>query len=192
MDIKLPDARLAFPVLFTAKPFQGDNSKPPEFSASFLLDPSNKQHAAVIKEIEKAEREVATAKWGADKVEAILTSLKANDRLAHHDGDKKAEYDGFPGTVFVSCRSKVRPLLIDRQKNPVTEADGIIYGGCYVNAKVSLWAQDNSFGKRINAQVTGVQFNRAGDAFGGGGKSASADEFDDLGVDESEGDDLTS
>ncbi|MWN55950.1 ssDNA-binding protein, partial [Escherichia coli] len=51
--------------------------------------------------------------------------------------------------------------------------------GCYVNAVIDIWAQDNNFGKRINASLGGVQFLRDGDAFAGGGV-ASADDFDDI------------
>lgn len=50
-----------------------------------------------------------------------------------------------------------------------------------MNASIELWAQDNKqFGKRINAQLRGVQFLRDGDAFAAG-SPASEDEFEDLG-----------
>ena len=58
-----------------------------------------------------------------------------------------------------------------------------LYG--YVNGSIELWCQDNAYGKRINATLRGVQFLKDGEAFAGGG-SASADEFDDLGVDDEE------
>ena len=52
-----------------------------------------------------------------------------------------------------------------------------------MNASIELWAQDNSFGKRVNASLRGVQFLKDGDAFAGGG-AASDDEFDDLATDD--------
>ncbi len=63
-------------------------------------------------------------------------------------------------------------------------ADGKPYSGCYVNGIVDIWAQDNGFGRRLNATLKGVQFVKDGDAFSGG-TAVSADAFDDLGVDES-------
>jgi hypothetical protein len=45
-----------------------------------------------------------------------------------------------------------------------------------VNAIVTLWPQNNQYGKRINALLDGVQFNRDGDPFGDGAVSVS--EFD--------------
>jgi hypothetical protein len=81
----------------------------------------------------------------------------------------------------VSARSATRPLVIDKDKSPLTEQDGKPYAGCFVNASVELWPQDNNYGKRVNASLRGVQFFRDGDAFAGGG-AASEDEFDDLAV----------
>jgi hypothetical protein len=69
--------------------------------------------------------------------------------------------------------------VLHSDKTPLTEADGKPYAGCYVNASIELWAQDNNYGKRVNASLGGVQFARDGDAFAGGG-AASEDEFDDL------------
>jgi hypothetical protein len=82
--------------------------------------------------------------------------------------------------MYVSAASKTRPLVLDSNKTPLTDEDGKPYGGCYVNASIEIWAQDNQFGKRINAQLRGIQFVKDGDAFGGGGSPASADEFEEL------------
>jgi len=89
----------------------------------------------------------------------------------------------------VSARSKTRPTVLNRDKTPVAEADGVLYGGCYVNALLDVWAQDNAFGKRINATLKGVQFVRDGDAFGGGAP-ASADDFPDESESEESASDL--
>jgi len=70
--------------------------------------------------------------------------------------------------------------VIDGDKTILKEESGRPYSGCYVNANIEVWAQDNSFGKRINAQLKGVQFYRDGDAFSGSAPS-SPDEFDDVG-----------
>jgi len=69
--------------------------------------------------------------------------------------------------------------VVDRDRTPLVAADGKPYAGCYVTAIVELWPQDNQYGRRINATLSGVQFERDGDAFGGSAP-ASADDFDDL------------
>lgn len=172
MKVSLKNVRLAFPTLFEAKTVNGEGK--PAFSASFLLDPADPQ----VKTVEAAIEAVAREKWGA-KADAVLKQMRAQDKTALHDGDLKSNYDGFPGMLYVSSRSNTRPLIIDADKTPLAEQDGKPYAGCYVNANVELWAQDNNYGKRVNAQLRGVQFFKDGDAFAGGG-AASEDEFDDV------------
>jgi hypothetical protein len=66
---------------------------------------------------------------------------------------------------------------VDRDRSLITEDDNKLYAGCYVNAIIELWVQDNSYGKRVNANLLGVQFFKDGEPFADGVK-ASADDFD--------------
>lgn len=176
MKVKMNNVRLAFPQLFEAKTVNGEGK--PAFSASFLLAPN---HAAV-KDLKAAIEKVGADKWGA-KWPAIKKAMEAADKTCLHNGDTKAEYAGYEDNLFVSARNQVRPTVLDADKSPLTAQDGKVYAGCYVNAVIELWAQDNNYGKRINASLMGVQFYDDGDAFAGGGV-ADADDFDDLGVEE--------
>ena len=179
MRIMLRDVRLAFPSLFKqSAPKAGGELA---FSGSFLMPKNHKQLA----ELNTAFKAVAKEKWGV-KADAVLKALIAADKTALHNGDAKSEYEGFEGNMFVSARSKVRPSIFDQQRNELSEQDGKPYSGCYVNVSLELWAQDNSYGKRINAQLRGVQFLRDGDAFAGGARPADADEFDEIGAEGTE------
>jgi hypothetical protein len=173
---------LAFPQIFTPGSYTGQDSK--AFSSAFIFPPD---HPAV-KQVNDACTAVAKEKWGA-KWETVYKAIKASDKLAIHDGDTKADYEGYAGNLFVNARNKVKPTIRDRDgATELTEADGRPYGGCYVVAHIELYAQDNEYGKRINASLRGVQFYKDGDAFAGG-TPASDDEFDSLAVDD-EGDGL--
>lgn len=172
MKVKLNNVRLAFPQLYEAKTVNGEGK--PAFSATFLLDPTHSD----IKALNAAIDAVAKDKWGA-KADAIVKTARAADKVCLHNGDTKAEYAGFEGNFYVSARNATRPTVIDADKSPLTAQDGKPYAGCFVNAVVDIWAQDNNYGKRINASLGGVQFFRDGDAFAGGG-AASADEFDNI------------
>ncbi|EBP0013163.1 DUF2815 family protein [Salmonella enterica] len=172
MKIRLNNVRLAFPALFEAKTVNGEGK--PTFSARFILSPDHPG----VKAVNEAIEAVAKAKWG-DKAELTLKTLRAQLKVCLHNGDEKPEYDGFPGNMFVSASNQARPTVIDRDRTDLIAADGRPYAGCYVNAVVEIWAQDNNFGKRVNASLSGVQFLRDGDAFTGG-QPASADEFDDM------------
>lgn len=180
MRIMLRDVRLAFPSLWKATaPRSGGE---PAFSASFILPKDHKQ----LGELRAALKAVAKDKWGV-KADAVYKALEQGDKLCLHNGDTKSEYEGYEGNLFVSSRSKVRPSTWNQTRQETTEADGLLYSGCYVDVSLELWAQDNDFGKRINAQLRGVQFRRKGDAFAGGARAADADEFDEIGVEGEEG-----
>ena len=171
MKVKLNNVRLSFAnALFEPQQVQGVGD--PKFSGSFLFPPD---HPAV-KEIKKAMEEAAKDKWGA-KAGDVYKALKAGDKLCLHDGDAKTEYEGYAGNMFVNASNKIRPLVINTDKSPLTAADGIPYSGCYVNAVIDVWAQDNKFGKRINASLQGVQYLRDGDRLSGAGV-ASEDDFE--------------
>lgn len=167
--IMLKDVRLSFPVLFNAESFEEGGKK--EFSASFIIA----KDAPIVGELRSALLKVATDKWG-EKGPKTLETLFRDERLCLHDGDRK-DYDGYAGNLYLRASNSVRPLLLDRGRSPITEADGKLYSGCYVNASITLWAQDNKWGKRINANLRGVQFFRDGDAFAGG-QTGSVDEFE--------------
>ena len=176
MIVKLNNVRLCFPQLFEALTINGEGK--PAFSAAFLIDPKDPQ----LEVLNKAIEAVAKEKWGA-KSDAMLKTIRAADKTCLHSGDLKANYDGFEGMMYVSARNALRPLVVDVNKAPLTAEDGKPYAGCYVNASVELWTQDNNYGKRVNATLRGVQFYKDGESFAGGGV-ASDDDFDDLTADD--------
>lgn len=170
MKVILKGARGAFLNIWEPKSF-GDTGEP-RCGGSFLLDP--KTQKAEVDKVIAAINEVAKEKWAA-KAGDVLKTLKAKGDLCLHPGETKAEYDGFEGMVFVSASNKARPVVIDKDKSPLTQSDGRPYSGCYVNVSVDVWAQDNKYGKRINAKLLAVQFSRDGDAFSGGEGYADTD-----------------
>lgn len=186
--VMLKNVRLAFPVLREAERFDPANQKQePRYSANLLFSKENK---ALHAECMAALLAAAEAKWPG-KGAAAVKSLTAGLKTALLDGDLKADkYDGFEGAWSISAHAKesTPPRLLDRDKTELPRNTSKIYAGCYVNASIEFWAQDNQFGKRINAQLRGVQFAADGDAFGGA-RAASADEFDVVeGVDDTAGD----
>jgi hypothetical protein len=130
----------------------------------------------VVAEIKAAFQKVATEKWGA-KAADVYQMLKAGDRLCLHDGDAKADKEGYKGNLYISASNKLKPLVIDGLKQPIDANSGLVYSGCFVNAEVEIWAQDNKFGKRMNASLRGVQKLRDGPRLSGGGVS-SADDYE--------------
>ena len=172
----LKNVRLSFPNLFEPAIVGDDPKAKPRYSAMLILSPDHPQLADIKAKMQAVSKE----KWNTKAVE-IYNGLSKSDKLALHDGDTKAQYDGVAGNFFISAASQesARPTVIDQNKAPLTAKDGKPYAGCYVNASIDLWAQDNGFGKRINAQLRGVQFLRDGDAFAAG-RPADSDEFEEV------------
>lgn len=164
--IKIASARLSFPSLFQTSSFGGDDTG--KYEATFMLD--KVEHAELIEKIK-------------GEINALMrTELKSKigaDKICLKDGDETGREE-YAGCYTIKASTKKRPLVINRDKSPITEDDNVVYAGCHVNGIISLWAQNNNFGKRINAQLDGVQFVRDGDAFGDGGIGTEAfDDFDD-------------
>lgn len=176
MQIRLNNVRLAFANIFEAKAVGGEGE--PRFSAAFPIEAGS----ANAKTLAAAVAAAAKEKWAA-KADAILKELRSKGRVCYKEGPlANAEgevYDGFADMHALNTSSKTRPLVIDGQRNVLTASDGKPYAGCYVNVSVEVWAQDNQYGKRVNAQLKGVQFVRDGDAFGGGAP-AKPDDFDTI------------
>lgn len=172
-EVRLENVRVAFFQGFEPKQVNGEGE--PAYSSSFLFAKDSPN----VKRVNAAVDAVAKEKW-ADKAPALLKQLRSADKTCLHDGDLKTDYEGFPDNFFVSSRAKSRPLILDRDKTPLTQEDGRPYSGCFVNAVIDVWAQDNKFGKRVNATLKGIQFVKDGDAFSASAP-ATPDAFDDLG-----------
>lgn len=170
--VRLENVRLAFPNLWEAK--QVNDQGQPKFSAAFLFPPDHLAHDKV----KKAMQEVAKDKWG-EKAAEVYKKLKASDRLALHDGASKSDYAGYADNMFINSTNALRPTVVDGNKTPLSPSDGKPYSGCYVNAVIELWAQDNKYGKRINASLMGIQFYADGERLAGGAV-ASEDDFEEI------------
>jgi hypothetical protein len=161
--IKLNNVRLSFPSLFRKSVYNGEETK---FEATFLLN--KKTQADKIKEIQDAI---------ASMIKEDLKGAKlGDDKKCLKDGDY-FDYVGYAGNMSLKASSNKRPLVIDRDKSQLTEEDGRLYAGCRVNATIELWAQNNTYGKRINANLLAVQFYKDDEPFADGEKG-SVDDFE--------------
>lgn len=188
MKVKLNKVRIAFAQQLTeAKPFEPGAD--PAFGSTFLIP----EDSPLRKEIEKAMYALAAEKWNAKGKSIVDNILEVGDPKGgcYYPGRRKS-YDGFEGNMALVAKRYEKdgmPVLLDADKSQLWDAakgkaatgkEGRIYSGCYVNATVDLWAQDNKYGKTIRCTLLGVQFHSDGDSFGGTSRG-SEDDFDDLG-----------
>lgn len=177
--IPLKNVRLSFPHLFKAKAFNKDQD--PKFQATFLLDPSDKDHAKAIKQIKAQAKKVMIEKFGEMPEKG---DFKLCFGLAEKH-PKKKKYEGYEGMFYIATSNTIAPTTIDRRKQEVVEQDGVLYAGAFVNTNITLWPQDHpQGGKGVNANLRIVQFFRDGDAFGT--SKASVDEMDEVEIDDDE------
>ena len=164
---KLKNVRLAFPSLYETEKFNGEDTG--KYAATFMLH--KKEHKELIEEIKEKFEEIKE-EYGVKKLKEDKTCLTDGEDF-DTDSDITIDY------YFLKASNRRRPLLIDRDKSPLTEEDDKFYPGCRVNAVIDFWFQDNEYGKRINANLLGVQFARDDERFGGGAV-ADIDDFDEV------------
>lgn len=162
---RLSGVRLSFPSLFEKSAF--DDKDEAKYSAHFIIRKDDSVNMNILKS-------------------AIKKMLDANnegkrlspDRYCMRDGDTKPELDGYgEDVVFVSASSKLKPKIWDSDNSQLDMDDGKPYAGCYVDVSFDMWWQDHKkYGKRVNAQLRAVRFNKDGEPFGGGPSDAE-DEF---------------
>jgi hypothetical protein len=165
--------RLAFPKLFTPEAF--GPGAPEKYQATFLIENDDEE---TLTEVRAAMNAAGADMW--PKTWNDPKFRKQVNIRGLQDGDKKSQYDGFEDHHYVGATSADRPTLVDSDRTtPLVEADGRPYSGCYVVGMVDFWAQDNQYGKAINASLLGVMFLRDGKSFGGA-KVAGPDAFADI------------
>lgn len=171
--IKLKDVRGSFLRLHKPKAFQ--EGQEPRYEGTFLLDPSNPAHAGMIAKIKEEASKLIKAKWGEKPA-----GLKLCFGLADNDEMKK-KYDGYAGMFYVVTANTTKPTVCNRQREEVVEGGKEDpYSGCFVNTNVTLWTQDNKFGKALRGNLRIVQFNRPGTAFSGAGSADPDAELETL------------
>ena len=187
MKLMITNARIAFAHgLFTASAFE--EGQQPKYGADFIL-----QDDSVVYEIKADKSKVKTTMKDAQlavanegwpgRGAAVLEDLEASKK-SYRNGNRRVNksgevYEGFEDRWYVTAKSSTRPGVYDRDRSPVSKDDGVIYSGCYVTVIFDLYPNKDAKKKGIFAGLTGVQFLRDGDSFGGGGV-AKADEFEDL------------
>lgn len=105
--------------------------------------------------------------WGA-KVPAIMKNPLRNG--AEKDHEKNPEYAGM---MFVSASNTNKPMVVDRSRNPITDAAGF-YSGCYANVLVNFFPFSKAGNNGVGCSLLGVQFVSDGEHLANG---ASVDDF---------------
>lgn len=164
-ELVLKNVRGSFLNVFNKNPKAEDQSKA-KYDGKFMISKSDtktkEQIDNVIKDFLKEHNE---------------GKILSPDKMFITDGDF-SDREEYKDHWIVSAGNKFRPTVIDRQKHPVTEEDGVIYSGAYYNIKIDLWWQNSpKYGKRVNSNLQVVQFFKDGEEFAGR-KEADTSDFE--------------
>ena len=139
--IKIRNARLSFPRLFTPKSFR--KGQEARYESTFLLDPSDESHAETIREIEEAADAILEEHYGNKLPRTLVRCFGMTD-------DLEKTYDGYEDMWMIATATPQAhpPVVVDRgrkalEKNEDTGVEPKIpYAGCYVNTNIPLWVMD--------------------------------------------------
>jgi hypothetical protein len=180
--VMLRNVRLSYEHIFKASAIE--EGQEPKYSATFIIPKDHQDLPAVKRAFFEAGQESFAADFGkaGSWPRGYTCSLKDADKDINSMGEILAEKNpAYKGCYILEANSTRRPVVLNRAKAAVTEEDGLIYSGCYVNA--SLAAAGYTFGKTkkgVKAYLNGVQFVKDGERFG----ADATDDFDALDGDE--------
>ena len=157
--------RLGFLELITPSAFGDDPNATKKFQGSAILDPSNAKHMEQAKFLQDQAADIL--RRGSVSKEELLSVCFGKDKKNRAG----KVYEGFEGKIFVTAtqdeENRHNILIGNRQGQEVMPTEkGAPYSGAYGIMKVTLWLQNNKWGKRINANLLVVQMIKDGPAFG--------------------------
>lgn len=172
-----PLARLSFPKFFKPEQFQG---KGEAYFGCALLFPKSADLTEMKKSIVKAAVEAygEKSKW------------PKGLSLPWRDGDNQADYEGYTDHFYVNAKSKRKPVLVNKDKEPITE-ESEIYGGLYGRAVLVAKATESGGKYYVSLYLQGFQKWKDGPQFGGGVNVENdfADDIEDDGMSDDSDDD---
>lgn len=189
IELRIDNARIAFAHgLFKASAFEeGQQLK---YGADFIVSPDSKILKAnaegkfvVPTTLKEAQLEVCTAalKGNAAKGKEFFDDLEAKQKAVRDGNKRKTQggeiYAGYEGNIYVTSKNASRPSTLGADLAPVVAEDGVLYSGCYVNVRLSLYVNTDPKRKGLFSGLRTVMFAKDGDAFGGGG-TAKAEDFE--------------
>lgn len=175
--VKLHNVRLSYEHIFTPSAF--DEKSEPKYSATLIIPKDHPDLPVIKRAMFEAGQETFPSDFvGSQWPKGFSCSLKDADTAVDANGEILAEKQtAYKGCFVLEANSTRRPVVVDRKKAAVTEADGVIYSGCYVN--VSLAAAGYTYAKvkkGVKCYLNGVQFVQDGERFG----SDATNDFDEL------------
>lgn len=179
--IYLSNVRLSFPQIVEPRAVVDNPVK--KYSADFIMVQDHAGYQQFMAQYAK----LAAAKWG-EHAQNVMQLIHGDRKLRCYGAgsekiDKKTfqPYKGYTGMVYISASKDQAPQMIQGDGSATDPANTMayqqlarkLYGGCYVNAAVRPWLQENKHGRGIRCDLVAIQFAADGEAFGEGAVDAA-------------------
>lgn len=165
--------RFSYAKVFTPEAVEEGADK--KYSVSILVPKSDK---ATIKKIEKA---IEAAK---EAGKAKLGKIKGTLKTPLRDGDEeRPEDEAYENMMFFSASSKIKPQIVDKSLEPITDEDEF-YSGCWGRASINFYAFNVGTNKGIAAGLNNLQKLKDDDNLTG--RTSAFDDFDEMDEDDYE------
>lgn len=174
MSTKVVTGKVRFSYAYLAEPQEALGGGDPKYSLTLLIPKSDNATLAKIKAAIAEARDNFCNRNGANALPA-----KPNHTLRDGDGAKDNGDDFGPecrGHYVIKVRSKQKPVVVDRNGQPILDVAGEVYGGCYGRAAINFFGYNTAGSKGVSATLLSVQKLADGEPFGTVG---SADDFND-------------
>ena len=161
-DVVTPDCRLSFQSLFKKKP-DAPGSEKTSYQATFLFPPKTDFQPFLA-----AIKAACIKKFGKFPVPGLKIPIRPCE---------EKEYAGYDaGWKFLPTKSEAVVPVVDRQRIPVSEEQGLVYSGCWVKAHLRCYAWSHpTGGKGVSFELKAVQFIKNDERLDGRGKPSNPD-----------------
>lgn len=163
--------RLCYVNVFQPAKFDGDDGDG-KYSVCVMVDKKDAKTLGKIKTaIAAAVDEGITSKWGGKKPGNLKMPLRDGD------AERAEEQPEFTGKYFFNANSRLKPGIVDRDKNEILDTTEV-YSGIYGRVSVNFYPYNWNGSKGVAVGLNHVQKLADGEPLGGSRSTAEAD-FDD-------------
>ncbi len=172
--IFLSGVRLSFPQLVEPRSSVENGVK--KYSADFIMPMTH----TGVNQFGAGYAKMAQDKWK-EHAQSVMAIIQGDRKLrCFGQGNEKVNgktfkpYDGYADQFYISANKDHMPQMIQADGAAVDPANTMayqalarkMYGGCYVNAAVRPWLQENKHGRGVRCELIAIQFANDGEAFG--------------------------
>lgn len=150
-----------------------------KYMTNVLIPKSEKETIKALQEaIEAAKKAAIVAKWGGKEPKKLDMPLR--------DGDEK-EDDIYQDHFFVNAKSNTRPGIVDKNKVPIVDEEGV-YSGVWAVVSVTFYGYDVSGNRGVACGLNNIMKFKDDDRLGG--RVSAETDFGDVEFDGEDDEDL--